>query len=55
MSEKRLPTTQLVEALRASNALETEQMLNIGFDTKVYSTAPVRVYRFNTRLLSIIL
>jgi hypothetical protein len=54
MSEKRLPTTQLVKALKANNALETEQMLNLGFDTKMYSTAPVMVYRFNTKLLGVI-
>ena len=53
MANKRLPTAQIVAMLKQNSILEKETQFNLGLGTKLYSTAPVKVYVFNTDLLSV--
>lgn len=49
---KRMPSHQITEALKASGVIEKEEPFNLGYDTSLYNTAPVRTYRFNANKLT---
>jgi hypothetical protein len=48
----RVPSHQVVEALKSKGVLDKEEFFNLGYDTSAYNTAPVRTYRFNTAKLT---
>lgn len=52
MGTKRMPTLQLIAALKARGILEKEEMFNLGYDTVSYTTGPVLTYRFNAAKLT---
>jgi hypothetical protein len=47
MSEKRIPSAQVMHGLQQEGALLGDEMVNLGENTSKYSTAPVRAYIFD--------
>ena len=52
MGAKRMPTLQLIAALKERGVLEKEEMFNLGHDTVSYTTGPVLTYRLNADKLT---
>ena len=52
LRERRMPSSQIVAALKERGTLDKEGLFTLGYDTNLYNTAPVLTYRFNTTKLT---